>query len=533
MYGLNRILKIMYQTIDLLNLPNQSPLFQEYLRNANWRLEYFGYSLQNLENDFQKRIKNLEKQPFNRNLLSSQVEQYMQPFGISAKTKINLEKLKDKNCVCIVTGQQPSLFGGPIYNFYKALTAIKLATQWEAQSKIPCVPVFWNASNDHDLEEGNRFYFLDKQRRLAKTNLENMPNLPLDRVKIGSSIDAIKVKIENEMSRVDFINEAWQSFLPDSWDTIATWHTRVLNNIFKEQGLLIIEPNIFKSNSHDSFSRLLQSDEKLISQIQKNSLELKKRNYHVQVDENVSSRFMLYQKDIGRHRLQKQSGNWQLGKQKWDLPKLISENEKPEFDLSPDALGRPIWQDMTLPVAAYVAGAGEIAYYHQLKGCYEIFDMQMPLIVPRMTGSILEKNHIKFLNHYQIPLNRFYELNQWGKVPEIKTSKPQNVMPELLAEWKQYANTPTELKIFDNFKSKVEKLNRKYYGKIELSRMNTMAIGNKQLQEWKDYLFPKQQFQERAFSLLPFYARHGPKFINFLEQANYEFGKHFIYSAND
>src|SRR5665213_4521821 len=64
----------------------------------------------------------------------------------------SLEILATPGVVAIVTGQQVGLFSGPAYTVYKALTAIKIAAELEAGG-IPSVPVFWLATEDHDLAE--------------------------------------------------------------------------------------------------------------------------------------------------------------------------------------------------------------------------------------------------------------------------------------------------------------------------------------------------------------------------------------------
>src|SRR5688572_27036039 len=55
------------------------------------------------------------------------------------------EKLK-RGAPAVVTGQQPSVALGPLYNIYKAITAIRWARRLDA------VPVFWNHSDDDNLE---------------------------------------------------------------------------------------------------------------------------------------------------------------------------------------------------------------------------------------------------------------------------------------------------------------------------------------------------------------------------------------------
>ena len=70
----------------------------------------------------------------------------------NALVERSLQKLATPGVVAIVTGQQVGLFSGPAYTVYKALTAIKIAAELDARG-VPAVPVFWLATEDHDLAE--------------------------------------------------------------------------------------------------------------------------------------------------------------------------------------------------------------------------------------------------------------------------------------------------------------------------------------------------------------------------------------------
>ena len=72
-------------------------------------------------------------------------------FGCGTKTLQNLDRLAN-GAVTVVSGQQVGLFGGPSYAFYKALTAIHAARQL-TKDGIEAVPVFWMATEDHDVDE--------------------------------------------------------------------------------------------------------------------------------------------------------------------------------------------------------------------------------------------------------------------------------------------------------------------------------------------------------------------------------------------
>src|SRR5262249_45478306 len=79
--------------------------------------------------------------------------------GAGTPTQTNLAKL-EQGAVPVVSGQQVGLFSGPAYAFYKALTAIQIAQEL-TESGIPAVPVFWMATEDHDVDEVRHVSWFD------------------------------------------------------------------------------------------------------------------------------------------------------------------------------------------------------------------------------------------------------------------------------------------------------------------------------------------------------------------------------------
>ena len=66
------------------------------------------------------------------------------------------DRLAAGEVLVVSTGQQPGLFTGPLYTIYKALSAAALARCLEAERKIPVVPVFWVAGDDHERAAGEQ-----------------------------------------------------------------------------------------------------------------------------------------------------------------------------------------------------------------------------------------------------------------------------------------------------------------------------------------------------------------------------------------
>jgi len=101
----------------------------------------------------------------------------------------NLASLRE-GAVAVVTGQQAGLFGGPVYTFYKALSALRVVGELH-QRGIEAVPVFWIASEDHDLAEVNHCDWLTRSglRRLAWASPSNGTQArSVGRIKLGEAI---------------------------------------------------------------------------------------------------------------------------------------------------------------------------------------------------------------------------------------------------------------------------------------------------------------------------------------------------------
>ena len=78
--------------------------------------------------------------------------------------------------IVVTTGQQPGLFGGPVYTWSKAVSALALADAIEAETGVPTAPVFWAATDDSDFAEGaytwmSRTGGADRRQRSSRRNL--------------------------------------------------------------------------------------------------------------------------------------------------------------------------------------------------------------------------------------------------------------------------------------------------------------------------------------------------------------------------
>src|SRR6476661_2249549 len=63
--------------------------------------------------------------------------------GASGLAAERLGRVRREGGIVVTTGQQPGLFGGPIYTWSKAMGALALADQLQSRTGIPTAAVYW------------------------------------------------------------------------------------------------------------------------------------------------------------------------------------------------------------------------------------------------------------------------------------------------------------------------------------------------------------------------------------------------------
>src|SRR5882757_4909975 len=105
--------------------------------------------------------------PVGRETLCNLLEQQSRSFGAADAVFENIARLRS-GASAVVTGQQVTLFGGPLFTILKAATTIRKAKDASIAGS-PHVPVFWLATEDHDLAEADHVSLPDRHQLAALT----------------------------------------------------------------------------------------------------------------------------------------------------------------------------------------------------------------------------------------------------------------------------------------------------------------------------------------------------------------------------
>ncbi|MGH9680110.1 MAG: bacillithiol biosynthesis protein BshC, partial [Candidatus Acidiferrales bacterium] len=148
----------------------------------------------------------------------------------------NLDRLRD-GAVAVVTGQQVGLFGGPAYSVYKALTAIRAAREL-TEKGMDAVPVFWLATEDHDLAEVNHAY-LTKRGVVERLELatSGIADRRVGEIPLGDGVLELSSAVAGSLAGPSA--EEVQHWLSESYlpvETFGSSFAKLMTRIFAGRG---------------------------------------------------------------------------------------------------------------------------------------------------------------------------------------------------------------------------------------------------------------------------------------------------------
>lgn len=325
----------------------------------------------------------------------------------------NIEALGESDSLVVVGGQQAGLLTGPQLVIYKAVTIIQAAKRESRRLGRPVVPVFWIAGEDHDYDEVNHAYFLKPNNdihciKLDQSSKDQQPKRPsISQLHIDKAQwERVIAELDDVLIHTEF-KEQLMIMLQDVMEqshTLSQCFARLMAQLFGKYGLVLldsaderlreIEVPMFKKMIEESATlneALLQSHAQLTSLGYEASAEVRagQANLFVDVD---GQRTLLFETD---HGYIDRSGRYHVTR-----AQLLELAEAEPAKLSNNVFTRPLMQEYVLPVLQTVLGPGEIAYWALLRKAFQTMEMNMPIIVPRLEFTIVERSIQKHMSTY-------------------------------------------------------------------------------------------------------------------------------------
>jgi bacillithiol biosynthesis cysteine-adding enzyme BshC len=341
----------------------------------------------------------------------------------------------------VTTGQQPQLFGGPLYVLYKALTAARLASNIEGRTGIPCLAVFWVAADDHDWREVASLGFLDREERPGRLEVAPPPErvrrsvgpsaLPND---IGAYVDSFIQSVAvgdagggwPEMLRREYT--AGRSFT-EAFVGLASCWTRDLPIAFLDAAHPVV-----RQASAPLVDRVLAERVRLDEAIGRGVEAVVDLGYRPQLAHAPAAIPVFRDGPDGRYRLRGDSGPIQVDARGGQLPvEALRDELKSRPDrFSPSAALRPALESWLIPVAATVLGPGELAYWAQLRPLFDTLEIPMPRVVPRDSWRVVEPRIARLLEKTGVTADDLRDGGTSAAAGRVEQSRPRAVEEALL-----------------------------------------------------------------------------------------------------
>ncbi len=325
------------------------------------------------------------------------------------------DELAEKGGYVVTTGQQPGLFGGPLYTLYKALTAVRLAADLEERFDVPVVPLFWVASEDHDWDEAHHTWVVGVDNDLHRVEVAEVDGAgqeALWRVPIGSGgMDAVS-RLRELLPPTEFADPLLE-LLEEAYHTGATLpegFEACMASLLEPFGVLFVsahDPEL-KARSRDILRAAVDNAAAHESALRRRAEELEAAGYPVQVPILEGGVDIFLDGPAGRERVYRDDDGFHL---RHSGTKLSTEElrgiieDEPER-VSPNVALRPVVESAVFPTLAYVAGPGELTYWAELEPLFDALDVVMPVVHPRLGATIVESKIQKVLDKFDVTKQR-------------------------------------------------------------------------------------------------------------------------------
>jgi bacillithiol synthase len=448
--------------------------------------------------------------------------------GAGDATQRNLDRLEN-GAVAIVSGQQVGLLGGPAYAFYKALSAIRIAEEL-SKAGILAVPVFWMATEDHDLDEVRHVSWF-KGGKLTRFELPpgETPGRPVGQVKLGSSMEEITktaVELLGGPGSTVIASILQESYRAD--ETYGSAFGKLFARVFADYGLILLDPLDARLHriAAPVFRKVLEDRDALTEKLLQRSKELEGAGFDPQVKVAATSTLLFHFQD-GLRLPVVAAGNgagsvkFKSGTASWSRDEALRLVDAEPEAFSPNALLRPVVQDYLLPTAAFSAGPAEISYLAQSEVAYRHILGRMPVLLPRADFTVLDAKADKLLQRYQLCIE-----NIWAGPQELRGRMESVSLPRELAG--DFDRRKTEIETtLANLGEEIKKLDATLSGAVETAK-NKMTFQLEKLREktgralderagliaehlefLENLLYPNKALQSRELCFLAFLAQWG------------------------
>ncbi len=513
------------QCLPFRDVPGVPRLFLDFLSGNPQLRPFYPTSTFSLD-ELAQHAKSVEIPAERRQKIADVLKGQNQAWNADSAALDNIEKLRNGACA-VVSGQQVGLFLGPAYTIYKAVTIIRLARELNTRG-VDAVPIFWLASEDHDLAEVNHAIFPDAQDGLRRleTASHGVASAPVGTVKLDADLYSLIEQIKEITGESEVLSSLADAYAPGQ--TLATAFANLMARLFSRYGLILLDPS--GAALHQIASPLLQKaaaqSESLISALLERTKEIEAVEHDAQVKVTPSSTLLFFLKDGARVPIHHKNGGFGFNGEHWSAEDLRARIEKNPELFTANVLLRPVLQDYLLPTATYIAGPAETAYFAQVQVVYEHLLGRTTPVWPRFSSTLVEARLASWMRKYGLRLRDVLRPKEEFVSMLSRRTIPSDLKDDFDRSREQLDRLLTPLlqtlqKLDPTIASAGEVAGQKM--RYQLDQLESRAARAHLQREQvlgrhagllSTMLFPERELQERKIAGIYFVAKHGEGLID-------------------
>ncbi|MGI9101759.1 MAG: bacillithiol biosynthesis cysteine-adding enzyme BshC [Terriglobales bacterium] len=506
--------------LSFLDIPHTSQLFRDCLYDFAKVSQFYPHNPR--QRDWIPQVAaSIKYDDQRRSRVADVLERQNRAFGAGAEVLSSIGRLR-AGATCAVTGQQVTLFGGPLFSLLKAVSAIRLAEEARAQG-VDCIPVFWLATEDHDLAEVNHAGLLTSEGKLETVSTESHgpENAPISDVRLGPEINTAVSRatgLLGDNEAADLIRDCYRP-----GETLGSAFAKLFAKLFARWGVVLLDasdPEVHQV-AQPVYRAAVIGAEEIDNALLARGKELRAAGYHEQVKVTPSSTLLFEQRNGAREVIHRVDGGFLVGRDRISQAGLLQQIASEPRRFSANVLLRPVVQDFILPTIAYTGGPAEVAYFAQAGVVYEEVLGRVTPALPRFSATLLDARAQRLLTKYRIALPDLFhgqeavrDLLALRSIPaEVQESfrQGEGAVSDSLDSIRRslQALDPTLVEAAGRAGSKMLYQLRRLAGRAAKAELRKSAEVGQHAEWLSNVLFPNKNLQEREVAGICFLARHG------------------------
>jgi uncharacterized protein YllA (UPF0747 family) len=179
-----------------------------------------------------------------------------------------------------------------------------------------------------------------------------------------------------------------------------------------------------------------------------------------------------------------------------------------------------------LPTAFYVGGPSEVSYFAQILPLYEFYNLTPPVIYPRSSATLVEKNIGSILDRHSIEVADIF-IDTDNVKRKILNSVSENSIDEVfnnITNQIELSFDQLKEKLFDLDKTVADSSNRyrdkifnsinELKSKAEKAHQKKHEVTLRQIDRAAGNLFPNNNLQEREFNFIYYANKYSNEFVS-------------------